>query len=186
MMNDADWMRSSVSDRRMRHSYWSCVRYSHGSCMSYSDSGSCMRKRFLVHHSIETVHWVGGVFHGASGTIGFDEGVAALHYITIASFVLVFDVTGDGVLKIHTKTEINIFLKTCTFISYLDVICVTVLWMRIVLFNFCGNSGRCMNSGDSRCCVVNCWCCVVDCWSCVCVGSYWRVRIGYWCMSHGY
>lgn len=97
MMNNADWMRSSVSDRRMRHSYWSC--------MSYSDSGSCMRKRFLVHHRVETVHWVGGVFHGASGTVGFDEGVAALHYVTVASFVLVFDVTGDGVLKIQTNKQ---------------------------------------------------------------------------------
>lgn len=81
---------------------------SHGSCyFSYSwcsignwgggDSFDCYCSGFLVHNSVESVVRIGGVFYCTLGTIGIDEGVATLDYISATRFNLAFGVTGVGV-----------------------------------------------------------------------------------------
>lgn len=42
------------------------------------------------HYGVETVVGVGGVVHSADSTVGFHQGVLALHHIAVALFVLRF------------------------------------------------------------------------------------------------
>lgn len=89
----------SVSEWRMRNSY---------RCVSNSYGWRSVCERLFVHHSIESVHRIRGVFDGTSGTVRFDEGVSALYYVTVAGFLLVFDVAGDGVLRNWKNVEIKV------------------------------------------------------------------------------
>lgn len=66
----------------------------------YGLNGYRVGSWFTVDDSIETIVWVSGVFNDSLGSIGFDEGVASLDYITVTFFVLVFAVTGQTILYV--------------------------------------------------------------------------------------
>jgi hypothetical protein len=51
-----------------------------------------------VHHGVESVVVVGGVFNGADSAVGFVEAVGALDNISVTLLVLALDVTGVVVL----------------------------------------------------------------------------------------
>lgn len=57
----------------------------------------------LVDHSVEAIVLVGGVVHGADGTIGLHQGVLALDGVAIAGLMLGLHVSGVEV--IHSVLE---------------------------------------------------------------------------------
>lgn len=52
-----------------------------------------------VHHSIETVHGIGGVLHNSAGAIGLDQGVGALHHIAAAALLLALHIASGMILE---------------------------------------------------------------------------------------
>jgi hypothetical protein len=66
-----------------------------------------------VDNSVETVDWIGGVVDGSQGSIGFDKAVLSSDNISVAGFVLVLVVSGDGIM---------------------DSVAEAVLWVWIVWF----------------------------------------------------
>jgi hypothetical protein len=63
-----------------------------------SDSDLRMSVVFPVNDSIESIVRISGVLYNTPGTIGFDEGVAAVNDVTLAGLGLALDVTGVGVM----------------------------------------------------------------------------------------
>lgn len=57
----------------------------------------------LVDHGVESIVLVGGVVHGADGTIGLHQGVLSLDGVTIAGLVLRLHISGVEV--IHAVLE---------------------------------------------------------------------------------
>jgi hypothetical protein len=59
---------------------------------------------FPVNDGVESIVSISGVVHGTPGTVGFDEGVAALDRVAVPRLLLALDVSGvavvDGVLEL--------------------------------------------------------------------------------------
>uniref|UniRef100_A0A182KIK6 Uncharacterized protein n=1 Tax=Anopheles christyi TaxID=43041 RepID=A0A182KIK6_9DIPT len=53
----------------------------------------------LADDSVESVHIIGGVVDGAHGTVRLDEGVLALHDITVAALDLRLDISGQTIVN---------------------------------------------------------------------------------------
>lgn len=85
-----------VSGRSVVGGDWS-MSHGNGGSDSLYNGGS---ERGLADDGVESVDGIGGVVDGATGAIGFGQGVLASHNIAIAGLVLVLVVTGDGVFHI--------------------------------------------------------------------------------------
>lgn len=87
---------------------------------------------------VEAVDWIRVVVDSSSGTVWFNERVRSLNYVTVAGFFLGFRVSGQVIL---------------------NVVCVTVLWVRVNFFggyhlwgngDCAGGQDRCSGNGASR------------------------------------
>ena len=57
------------------------------------------RRGRLADDGVESVHIIGGVVDGAHGTVRLDEGVLALHDITVAALDLRLDISGQTIVN---------------------------------------------------------------------------------------
>lgn len=97
-------VRDSWGSMGIRQSWGSVFSYNWGSDWSYSLHSYRVCGWLTVDDGIETVMCIGGVFYGTFAAVGFYEGVAAMDSVSLAGFLLGFDITGvwvvDGVLEV--------------------------------------------------------------------------------------
>lgn len=65
----------------------------------------------FLNYSVESVVLVSGVFDNSGGAIGFDEGVLSLDYVSVSDFVLLFNVSGVGIVNSVVETVFWVSLK---------------------------------------------------------------------------
>ena len=68
----------------------------------------------------ETIELVGSVFHNAGGTVGFLQGVGALHRISVPGFPLVFLVTTVRVVHSVLETVLRVGLEQTPCVTLAD------------------------------------------------------------------
>jgi hypothetical protein len=90
---------------------------SHGSGDSewsgYFCDGCSYHSGFPVHHCVESVDGVGGVFDGTAGAIRLHQAVAALYYVSAAAFLLSLEVSGQSVLDVVRVAVLGVGIVVC-------------------------------------------------------------------------